>query len=401
MSITNLQKIMRAALFTPTRSGWGLPILFWGPPGIGKSDIIEGVASSHGFPCEVLSPGERGEGAFGVTPMPDSDGYISYPPPRWSAQFAQEEGAAQNPGGLVFLDEINTAPPAIQAAMMGLLLKRRIGGSTLDSRVRMLGAANDVADSAGGWDLAPPIANRLGHIPWEAPSESEWTDWLMSSDDAPQISTPSIQQEKMVMSGWNEAWSRARGIVAGFVRAQPGALHKQPSSGSPEASKAWPSHRSWEFATRAMASARVNGLSESDGDMFAAAFVGSGVMGELITYRAAADLPDPVALLDGKVQWKPDFKRLDRTYAVLGSTTSIMMGDVDCAGSAVKAKKDTKLMKRFDVFVKLLSEVASGAKDLTWAGAKAMSKKGMHDATDESRKVMRQLLPLVEAVGGQ
>jgi MoxR-like ATPase len=395
MSITNLQKIMRAALFTPTRSGWGLPLLFWGPPGVGKSDIIEGVAASHGFPCEVLSPGERGEGAFGVTPMPDADGYISYPPPRWSAQFTSEAG------GLVFLDEINTAPPAIQAAMMGLLLKRRIGGSVLDGRTRMMGAANDVADSAGGWDLAPPVANRLGHLPWEAPSESEWTDWLMASDEGVQSSTPAEQQEKAVMAAWNESWSRQRGLVAGFIRSKPDALHKQPPTGSPEASKAWPSHRSWEFATRALASAKVNGLTEADGDMFAAAFVGSGIIGELITYRAAADLPDPTALLDGRIKWKPDFKRLDRTYAVLGSTTSIMMGDVDAAGTAAKAKKDARVMKRFDVYVELLAATAAGAKDLTWNAAKAMAKKGMHDATDESRKIMRQLLPIVNAVEGK
>lgn len=407
MSITNTQKIIRTAMFTPTRNGWGLPLMFWGPPGVGKSDVIEGVATSHALPCEVLSPGERGEGAFGVTPMPDSDGFISYPPPRWVEQFDEENDKGKL-GGLLFLDEINTAPPALQSAMMGLLLKRRIGGATLNEHVRRLGAANDVGDSAGGWDLAPPVANRLGHLPWEKPSESEWTDWLMqSTDEAPATGETAAQIEARVMAGWSEAWARARGLVAGFIRARPANLHKQPDSGSPAASKAWPSHRSWEAATRALASAQVNGLSEADGDMFAAAFVGSGVIGELITYRTEADLPDPSAILSGRVKWAPDFKRLDRTYAVLGSTTAVLGDEIAktvSAGGAEgisKAKKDATLMKRLDIFVKLVGDTAKGAKDLCWGPMKMLSKAGMHNASEPSKQILRDLLPMINAVEGK
>lgn len=396
MSITNLTKIIRVALFTPTRRGWGLPILFWGKPGIGKSTVIRSIAASHGFPCEVLSPGERGEGAFGVTPMPDSDGFISYPPPRWVEQFTDETG------GVVFPDEINTAPPAIQAPIMGLMLDGRIGGHVLHPRVRTMAAANDVQDAAGGWDLAPPLANRMGHLPWEPPSESEWTDWLLSDvDELPTFTEAALSIEKRVTDGWAPHWARARGLVGGFVRAKPHALHKQPAMGSPEASKAWPSPRSWEFATRALASAASHGLNEADADMFAAAFVGPGVMSELVTYRTEADLPDPVAVLSGQVKWKPDFKRLDRTFAVLGSTTSIMMSEVAQAGGAEKAKKVDKVMKHWEVYMGLCSEVSNGAVDLCWSAAKAVAKAGMHSATDQSKALMRKLLPMINAVEGK
>jgi len=401
MSMTNLKKIIHATLFTPTRSGWGLPILFWGKPGIGKSDILEGVAAECSFPLEVLSPGERGEGAFGVTPMPDSDGYISYPPPRWTEQFM--DGSAGSKGsGLLFVDELNLAPPAIQAPMLGLLIKRRIGGAQLPGGVRMLGAANDVADAAGGWDLAPPVANRLGHMPWQAPNESEWTEWLMSNvDETPKATENASSIEKKVMAGWNGAWAKTRGIVSGFIRANPAALHKQPAHGSPDVSKAWPSHRSWENAARAMTSAIVHGLSDSDGDMFAAAFVGAGVIGEFVEYRAKADLPDPQDVLDGKVTFKPDFKRLDRTYAVLGSTSSIVMNGVAELGGAAKAQKDVKLMKRFGVLMELLTETSTGAVDLCWGPAKQIGKAGMHNASEETKKFIRRMLPLLNAVEGK
>lgn len=396
MSMKNITRLIKTAMFTPTRNGWGMPLLLWGKPGIGKSDVIEGIALEHGLPLEVLSPGERGEGAFGVTPMPDSDGYISYPPPRWSEQFQTAEN------GFLFLDEINLAPPAIQAPMLGLLIKRRIGGATLPPGVRMIGAANDVADAAGGWDLAPPMANRLGHLAWEAPSEDEWTEWLMSAaDEKAEVGESVASIEKRVQAAWNPEWSAARGVVAGFIRAKPAALHKQPPAGHPDASKAWPSHRSWESATRALASARVHGLDEAAADLFAGAFVGHGIVGELAEYRASADLPNPGDVLSGKVKFAPDFKRLDRTFAVVGSTTAMLKHEIEEAGGAPKASKNPAVMKRFAVFVELLHRVADKAVDLTWPGAKMIAKAHMHEASTESKTIMRRLMPMINATEGR
>jgi len=399
MSTTNMKQIIHAALFTPTSSGWGLPLLFWGRPGIGKSAMLTRFAAEVGWVgdnedhFEVLSPGERGEGAFGVTPMPDSEGFISYPPPRWTEKF---QGAQ---GGLLFLDEINLAPPAIQAPMLGLLLGRRIGGAKVSPQTRMLAAANDVQDAAGGWDLAPPMANRMGHLPWEVPSETEWTEWLMTEvDEKPRGAESSSVIEKRVMQAWGPAWAKARGIVAGFIRANPALLHKQPSSGAPDASKAWPSHRSWENATRALASADVHGLGEANGDMFAAAFVGSGPVGELTEYRAKADLPDPSDVLDGKIKFKPDFKRLDRTYAVLGSTSSLISEHAKKVGGSPKAKKDHAFLARFNIFIDLLEETGKGAVDLCWSGARMISTLGLYDTTQKSKDVLKRLLPMIDAV---
>ncbi len=393
MSTKTIQKMLRASLFTPTNDGWGLPLLFWGKPGIGKSAIIEQVAHNHNLPLEILSPGERGEGAFGVTPMPDADGYISYPPPRWTERFTPEAG------GFLFVDELTTAPPAIQSALLGLILKKRIGGATMNGRVRVVGAANPVSDAAGGWDLAPPVANRLGHLNWEAPNESDWTDWLMGNiDDTAGTIEPAADVEARVLKAWTPYWAACRGIVAGFVRANPAALHRQPPSGHPDASRAWPSHRSWEFATRALTTARVHGLSEADGDELAAAFVGAGTIGELVEYRHKADLPDPTDVLDGKVKFKPDFKRLDRTYAVLGSTTSIVMSGVTACGGAANVKKDAVTSRRLDALAELLIEVSDGAVDLTWNSARAIATAGLHDHNKDLQKLLKRLLPMINSL---
>jgi len=394
MSISNNTKLIRAALFTPTKQGWGLPIIFWGGPGGGKTSVISEAAAEFGLPLEVLSPGERGEGAFGVTPMPDADGYISYPPPRWTERFTEATG------GVVFVDEFNLAPPAIQAPILGLVLAKRIGGMTLPGRVRILAAANEVHDAAGGHDLAPPTANRLGHHQWGAMEGGEWRDWLMSDVDRETVVRETAAAiEKRITARWIPCWAKQRALVAGFIHANPAALNRQPDTGHPDSSKAWASPRSWENAARALASAQAHEMSEFEGDMFAGGFVGMGTMGELITYRAKADLPDPMDVLDGKVTFKPDTKRLDRTYAVLGGVTSAMMGIHNGLRltSPTDVKKDKDFMRRFDTLVELITKVADVAIDLCWGPAQQVAKAGLHGLTKESGELMRRLIPMMNA----
>jgi len=69
--------MLRLCLTTP---GALTPVVV-GAPGIGKSQRVKALATSLGWDCEVLSPGERGEGAFGVVPVPNGDGYLLYPGP--------------------------------------------------------------------------------------------------------------------------------------------------------------------------------------------------------------------------------------------------------------------------------------------------------------------------------
>src|SRR3990167_2421323 len=124
-----MQRIIEAALFTPLRNGrWGLPIVFWGPPGVGKTEQIRAVCRRYGLYCEHLAPGERGEGAFGVTPVPEGlNGHmvLRYPPPEWVMSMRQVDNTE---AGVVFLDEINTAAPALQPALLGCIQERRVGG---------------------------------------------------------------------------------------------------------------------------------------------------------------------------------------------------------------------------------------------------------------------------------
>ncbi len=336
--------ILTAALFTPISGGrWGLPILAWGSPGVGKSAIIEALAARWGMACEVLSPGERGEGAFGVVPVPDTNGVLRYPRPEWTCAFDGDVA------GVVFVDEMTTAAPALQAPLLGLLLARRIGGHTLPSRVRVIGAANPPEQAAGGFDLAAPVANRVGHISWGEPSVEEHTRYMLGSTEESTVGDASAEEAR-VLAAWPTAWARAVGLETAFLARRPALKNKCPEAGSPTASRAWPSDRSWEAATRALASAAVHGLSGEDTEEFVAAFIGEAAASEWFAWITEQDLPDPVAILDGHATFAHNPARLDRTVAVLNACVA-----------TVAPKVAVRRQERANALWGLL-EVLSGAK---------------------------------------
>src|ERR687886_1438906 len=82
-----------------------VPVLLWGGPGTGKSSAVRDLATTMGWPCEVVIASIREPSDFAGLPVV-ADGGVRFAPPRW----AQRLGAAGH--GILFLDEISTAPPA-------------------------------------------------------------------------------------------------------------------------------------------------------------------------------------------------------------------------------------------------------------------------------------------------
>lgn len=381
-----MKHIIKAAIFTPSSRGWGLPFLFWGPGGVGKSDIIEEVGKEWRMHVEVLSPSERGEGAFGVTPMPrktSSGAYVvSYPAPDWIESFEDFDGR-----GIVFVDELTTAPAVLQAPMLGLIQARRIGGATLGPGVRIIAAANPPEIAANGWELAPPLANRLGHLTWDAPTADAWAQFTLGDsgleDEAPTRNDPAAEEAR-VLAAWPNAYAKAAGLITSFHCRNRGKLHNHPAAGDPASGRAWPSHRSWSNAVRAMASADVHSLSEVDAIEMVAAFVGNGAVKELLTFKAAMDLPDPADVLDGKVSWQHDPDRLDRSMAVLNSIVSLAVTS--------DANRSTRVPRLWSIIDK------TPADDIVAMSIKPLSKARLttHPA---ALPVLARIRPMLKAAG--
>lgn len=381
-------KIFHAGLFCPSPEGWwGLPMLFHSEPGIGKTTFIKDVVERSGLAYERLSPGERGEGQFGVVPVPGADGFLSYPPPDWSKKFVN--------GGVIFLDELNTAPPALQAPMLGLVQLRTLGSYQFPKRTRAIGATNSTMSAAGGWDIAPALANRFGHFDFEGLNASDWAVALLGGfanmDDSEGPTVNAVHEEERVMAAWPGAVAYANGIVAGFIKRRPELLHKQPKHSDSKASKAWPSRRSVHYAAVALASARVHGLNEIDTDTFMAGFVGLAFVQELATWRANLDLPDPQDVLDGKVDWKHDLRRLDRTLAVLGA----------CAGLCANEKNDKVKKVRGNKCWELIGTVLKDSADVAIPAARALRDAKMTIPTQYPAyaEVGHRMLPILVSAG--
>ena len=267
-----------------------------GPPGIGKSQRIRNLAADLDLECEVLSPGERGEGAFGVVPVPNGDGYLHYPAPDWVKKFA-ESGK-----GLIFVDEINTAPPALQPALLGLILDGRIGGYQFPSGVRRVAAMNPTSQAASGWDLPAALANRMQYLTWQAPSAAQWGDWLLES---------AVVSEENSTPGW----TKARSLAVAYHRKNPSRLIEDADKVLAERfPPAFCTPRSWETAVRMFASC-IDAGKEEIYPLIAEGIIGKPAALEWCTWLRKNDLPDPEILLASPNSWKPDVREQDKVFA--------------------------------------------------------------------------------------
>lgn len=293
-----------------------LPPLIWGDFGIGKTSRFLQMTEALGWDHELLRPAERGEGALGVVPVPSEDRKVlHYPLPDWAARLAASEKPA-----VVFLDEVSSTAPALQPAIMGLALDGVIAGQRLPERVHRAAAANPVDQAAGGWDLAPALANRFVHLCWPSPSASEWTAWLTGQ-------TEQVAVEILDLDDWEKEFAAARALGAAFIRSHPGCLHedvgKVVSSGRTPPAYATP--RTWESALRLLATCRAAQCMELY-PALAQGCLGPAVAlegttgdpaGSWLVWLKDNDLPDPEELLEDPSRFDHDPGRPDRTFATL------------------------------------------------------------------------------------
>ena len=191
------------------------PVFIWGPPGIGKSQVVKSCALEQGLELVdiraiLLDPVDlRG------LPRISADGASQWCAPA----FLPRQGK-----GILFLDELNAAPPLVQAACYQLVLDRRLGEYELPEGWAIVAAGNREQDRAVAHRMPSALANRFVHLEFEVDIQ-DWIGWALTAGIAPE--------------------------VIGFIRFRPALLHDF----DPEKDdKAFPSPRSWEFVSRLVAS---------------------------------------------------------------------------------------------------------------------------------------------------
>ncbi|MFF0474857.1 AAA family ATPase [Streptomyces sp. NPDC004284] len=262
-----------------------LPVLLWGEPGIGKTAALTQLAASLGLPLTTVIASVHEPTDFSGLPVVGDDPAeqgVPMAPPEWAVRLVRAGR------GLLFLDELSTAPPAVQAALLRLVLERRIGTLVLPPDVRIVAAANPRSSAADGWELSPPLANRFVHLRWTHDTEvvvrglgGVW----------PRATLPRLAPERLT-----EAVGIARRAVCGLLTARPALVHRLPS-GEAMRGGPWPSPRSWDMALRLVAFATAAEVTRDVLSQLVRGVVGDGPGLELLAWLDRMDLPDPELLL--------------------------------------------------------------------------------------------------------
>ncbi|MEU9986869.1 MoxR family ATPase [Streptomyces sp. NPDC048045] len=262
-----------------------LPVLLWGEPGIGKTAALTQLSTALDLPLTTVIASVHEPSDFSGLPVVGDDPAeqgVPMAPPDWAVRLVRAGR------GLLFLDELSTAPPAVQAALLRLVLERRIGALRLPPGVRIVAAANPRSSAADGWELSPPLANRFVHLQWTHDQDvvvrglgGTW----------PRATLPRLDAQRLP-----EAVTFARRAVCGFLSARPTLVHRLPG-GESRRGGAWPSPRSWEMALHLIAFATSAGSSREVLSLLVRGTVGDGPGLELLASLDRLDLPDPETLL--------------------------------------------------------------------------------------------------------
>lgn len=151
-----------------------VPVFLWGPPGIGKSSIVSQIAKEQGvgyidLRLSLLDPTDL----RGIPFFDTKQDTAVWAPPSFLPDGSEEKG-------ILFLDELNTAAPMVQASAYQLILDRKIGEYHLPEGWSIVAAGNRESDRGVVFRMASPLANRFVHLEMEADVE-EWRKWAIDA----------------------------------------------------------------------------------------------------------------------------------------------------------------------------------------------------------------------------
>ena len=257
------------------------PIFIWGPPGVGKSEVVQQIGSEYKKSLVIdirLSLWEPTD-IKGIPYFDSNQNTMVWAPP---AELPDEATAKKHDIIILFMDEMNSAPPAVQAAAYQLILNRRVGTYHLPNNVVIVAAGNREADKGVTYRMPAPLANRFVHLEISVDFD-DWLHWAADNQIHPDV-------------------------VGYLTFAKKDLYDFDPKS--PSRSFATP--RSWSF---------VSELLEDDDDENTTTDLVSGAVGEGLAVKfmahrkVASKLPNPIDILNGKVK-EIETKEISAMYSL-------------------------------------------------------------------------------------
>jgi MoxR-like ATPase len=270
------------------------PLFLWGPPGIGKSELVADLAQELGGYMIDLRLGQMEPTDIRGIPFYNKDsGKMDWAEP---VDLPTKEFADQYPVVVLFLDEMNSAAPSVQAAAYQLILNRRIGKYVLPENVVIVAAGNRESDKGVTYRMPTPLANRFVHQEMKCDFAS-WQEWAVQNN---------IHKD-----------------VVGYLSFAKQDLYDFDAK---SASRAFATPRSWTFVSQL--------LEDEDGDddtitNLVAGTVGEGLAVKFMAHRKIAGrMPKPEDILSGKVDTL-DVKEVSAMYSLVISMCYELKGAVE------------------------------------------------------------------------
>lgn len=289
------------------------PIFLWGPPGIGKSEVVADITEEMGGLMIDLRMAQMEPTDIRGIPFFNKElNKMDWAEP---IDLPDQELASQYPIIVLFLDEMNSAPPSVQAAGYQLILNRRVGKYKLPDNVVIVAAGNRDSDKGVTYRMPMPLANRFIHLEMR-PDFNAWQNWAVNKG---------IHQD-----------------VVGYLSFAKNDMYDFNAKSS---SRAFATPRSWVFVSQL--------LDDNDTDPDTLFNLVSGAVGEGLAIKfmahrkVAARMPNPTDILEGKVTTL-SVKEISAMYSL---TTAMCYELKEANDNKVERKKFDEMAQNFFSFM--------------------------------------------------
>ena len=286
------ESLRKIYLHNQNTKKYKLTPFLWGPPGVGKSAVMQQLANE--FDAELIDLRLATMSILDLRGVPfknERDGVVQ-------TDYARPSFVPTTPGKLLFLDELPSAPPVNQAGAYEICLDYRVGSHPVHPDTFIVLAGNRQEDRGVVYEMPVPLRNRLIHFNI-VPHLDTFIDYGLKS-------------------GLNES-------VLAFLKFKPNLLYAMPKGSD----NSFPTPRSWEYLSSLLP--YEPNIAEMSG------IVGEGVASEFNAFlRLRNELPDIAGLLRSGKAWTTE--KIDLAYAFVFSLSTHYKNMMEAAGKDVKER---------------------------------------------------------------
>ena len=331
---------------TPSPNGLlGIPVLVWGRPGVGKSSFIESLETEE---CKVrtMIASIYDPTDFSGLPIYEEKS-VKYASPEWTDEFNDFKS------GILFLDELSTCPPSVQAALLRVIFERTVGFKKLPDHVRIIAAANPPDLTLGGWDLSPPMRNRFVHIQWDIPTGLYLNSLSQGWNEAKSFEIDNkVHKEKL--PEWKDK-------IGAYLKVNPDSLHGDPS----KENFGYASPRSWDYVIHLLTSCDV--LGKDLNIELIEGCLGEGTAISVYEFLNNLKQPDPLEVLSGNVEVNFQSFNDGEIYILFNGMERILSN----------TNYDNHFLKFSDKFLSLTQKLTlMGKRDVVFVSLQKLAKQG-------------------------